>query len=157
MKRALALLPLLAGSSFACGDGAPMVVGRVSSGVSATPVLEIQVNGERDAVIVEEDGTFEIESLPTGDVAIAFDTEHAGGELVLRDVKPNEVIEIVVTEQRTYLEVRIVRRYSIVEDDDTDSDSDSDSDSDGDSDWDRDGDGHPDEDWSDEVTFPDVG
>ncbi len=106
----LALAPIAA-LAFACGGApSPVVVGHLTSGLSAGGTLEVAANGNIHTVAVERDGGFSIQDLPTGELVLTFESVGITGEITLHDVAPGELIEIEVGGGADHFEIRVVRR-----------------------------------------------
>ncbi|MCG8417630.1 MAG: hypothetical protein MJE77_06755 [Proteobacteria bacterium] len=120
---------ILAVASTACGRGgpSPVIVGKVEATslykalLAADPGLEkravnlhtdldVRINGDAERVSLDEDLTFAVPSLPTGDVTFEIDVASFTGSITVHQVQLGELIDVEVYAEDSYLEIRVVRR-----------------------------------------------
>lgn len=98
----------------AAGDAAPAATDVPGDSVAAPAprrgAIEISINGEPRSVSVDDDLTFAVEELPTGELSITVEVEGIKGTVTLEGVVEGEVIEIAVIGGRGRLEIRVIRR-----------------------------------------------
>lgn len=58
--------------------------------------FRVRVNGQQQNVAIAPDGSFVLESLPTGDVIISFEALGRQAEIVVRDVRESETLRVSV-------------------------------------------------------------
>jgi hypothetical protein len=120
MMRSSAAVSVLA--LFACGGPSPLLVGRVTSSLASEEALDIEANGDVETVAIE-DGRFELDGLPTGDVELVVRTETRTGTILLAGVEENDKILVEVSARTDRLVIRETDRYPLIDDDDRDTDS----------------------------------
>jgi hypothetical protein len=120
MMRSVAAVSLLA--LFGCGGPSPILVGRVTASLASEEALDIEANGNVETVAIE-DGRFELDGLPTGDVELVVRTETRTGTLLLAGVEENDKILVEVSARTDRLVIRETDRYPLIDDDDRDTDS----------------------------------
>lgn len=109
-----------AAAEVADADASPLLLGHVSEGLAARyegTTLIVRVNGADHHAAVNDDLTFAVRALPTGDVTIEVEVDGARGTVTLEDVEPGEVIEVFVDGGDGGIEIRVTRRDRVAEPD----------------------------------------